>query len=78
MINTERIEPLAQSLAADGYQLKVAENGARVAVTVTAGPDACEDCLVPKDLMRGILASALGADGDSIDIAYPADNAKGK
>ncbi|MCL2582560.1 MAG: hypothetical protein FWE35_08915 [Streptosporangiales bacterium] len=71
MINTERIEPLAQSLAADGYELKVAENGSRVAVTVVAGPDACEDCLVPKDLMRGILANALGADGDSIDITYP-------
>jgi hypothetical protein len=71
MINTERIEPLAQSLAADGYELKVAGNGPRVAVTVVAGPDACEDCLVPKDLMRGILANALGADGDSIDITYP-------
>lgn len=71
MINTERIEPLAQSLATDGYQLTVAENGARVAVTVTASPDACEDCLVPKDLMRGILANALGADGESIDITYP-------
>lgn len=73
MINTERIEPLAQSLATDGYQLTVAENGSRVAVTVTASPEACEDCLVPKDLMRGILASALGTDGDTIDITYPKD-----
>lgn len=76
MINTERIEPLAQSLATDGYELTVAERGSRVAVTVTAGPDACEDCLVPKDLMRGILANALGADGETIDITYPADNSK--
>ena len=40
---------------------------------ITAGPDACEDCLVPKDLMRGILSKQLGVDGDSIDIAYPVD-----
>lgn len=73
MINTERIEPLAQSLATDGYQLTVAENGSRVAVTVTASPEACEDCLVPKDLMRGILANALGTAGDAIDITYPKD-----
>ena len=47
---------LASSLAADGYQLAVAEAGVRV----TASPQACADCLVPQDLMRGILGQAFG------------------
>lgn len=76
MIDTERIKPLAESLATDGYHLDVTEAGSRVSVVITATPEACEDCLVPKDFMRGILANALGADGDSIDITYPKDTAK--
>jgi len=77
MIDTERIAPLAQSLATDGYHLEVTEQGSRVSAVITATPEACEDCLVPKDLMRGILASALNADGDSIDITYPKDGNSG-
>ena len=28
-------------------------------------------CLVPKDLMRGILGQALGVSPDAIDLTYP-------
>jgi hypothetical protein len=77
MIDTERIKDLAASLATDGYHMDVSEAGPRIAVVITATPEACEDCLVPKDFMRGILASALGADGASIDITYPKDAAEG-
>ena len=42
-----------------------------VRVTITAGPGACADCLVPENLMRGILGQALGVPQDSIDLAYP-------
>ena len=45
----------------------------RVSVVISATPEACEDCLVPKDLMRGILSNALGVAGDTIDITYPAE-----
>lgn len=76
MIDTERIKPLADSLATDGYAMDVTEAGSRIAVVITASPDACEDCLVPKDFMRGILANALGADGAAIDITYPKDAAE--
>jgi hypothetical protein len=44
-----------------------------VALTVSPGPDACEDCLVPKDVFRGIAANQLGIEGDLIDITYPVD-----
>ena len=69
MIDAERTRVLASSLAADGYQMEVAEAGVRV--RVTARPQACADCLVPKDLMRGILGQALGVSPDAIDLTYP-------
>jgi hypothetical protein len=77
MISTERTEALASSLRADGYDLAITESSAglgdHIAVVVSATPEACEDCLVPKDLMRGILSQALGVAGDTIDITYPRD-----
>jgi len=73
MSPAERMADIATMLAADGYRLAVAENGHRVALTVSPGPDACEDCLVPKDVFRGIASHQLGIDGDLIDISYPVD-----
>jgi hypothetical protein len=73
MSYTERMADIAVMLAADGYNLAVEQNGARVALTVSPGPDACEDCLVPKDVFRGIAARQLGLEGDRIDITYPVD-----
>ena len=70
---TERMADIATMLAADGYNLAVEEHGQRVALTVSPGPDACEDCLVPKDVFRGIAANQLGIEGDLIDITYPVD-----
>ncbi len=74
MIDAERTGLLASTLAADGYRLEVAEAGGRVRVTITATPQACADCLVPKDLMRGILGQALGVDSAAIDLIYPAES----
>jgi hypothetical protein len=75
MIFTERTEALAASLRADGYDMAIDEVGdSRISVVVSATPEACEDCLVPKDLMRGILSQALGVEGGTIDITYPRDS----
>jgi hypothetical protein len=71
MIDTERTAALAASLEADGYRMAIGEAGSRVLVVITATPQACADCLVPKDFMRGILSHALGVSGDTIDITYP-------
>ena len=46
-------------------------NRVRVRVTIIATPEACADCLVPKDLMRGILGQACGMPPDAIDLTYP-------
>jgi hypothetical protein len=70
---SERMADIAAMLAADGYNLAVSGDGGRVALTVSPGPDACEDCLVPKDVFRGIAAHQLGLEGELIDITYPAD-----
>ena len=70
---TEQMADIATMLAADGYNLAVEEDGPRVALTVSPGPDACEDCLVPKDVFRGIASHQLGIEGDQIDITYPVD-----
>jgi hypothetical protein len=69
----ERAVALTAALEADGYHMAIDEQDARLAVVITAGPEACEDCLVPKDLMRSMLGSELGVDAAIIDITYPAD-----
>jgi hypothetical protein len=66
----ERAVALRSTLAADGYLLEVAEQGTRVRATISATPQACADCLVPKDLMRG----TLGLPEDAIDLMYPLDS----
>lgn len=71
MIDTERAGEIAAALATDGYHLQIAEAGDRVRVTITADPGACADCLVPENLMRGILGQALGVPQDAIDLTYP-------
>ena len=73
MISAERIVALRSTLEADGYLLDVAGQAARVRATITATPQACADCLVPKDLMRAILGEALGVSPDAIDLTYPSD-----
>jgi hypothetical protein len=73
MIYPERAVVLAATLAADGYRMEIAEDGDRVQVTIIATQDACADCLVPKDLMRGMLEQQLGVPADAIDLTYPRD-----
>ncbi len=73
MIDAERAVVLRSTLAADGYELEVSEAGDRVRVAIVATDRACADCLVPKDLMRAILAQTLSVPADAIDLTYPRD-----
>jgi len=72
MMDTKRAGEITAALAADGYLMEIAETGDRVRVTITATPQACADCLVPENLMRGVLGQALGVSQDAIDLTYPA------
>jgi len=57
---TEALSSLKGMLEADGYGLDLSEEGAiRLVARIEAGPDACEDCLVPKDMMRRYFEEAL-------------------
>jgi hypothetical protein len=67
---------LREGLRADGYDLSVDTSRSDVvAVSVVAGPDACAECLVSKELMASMIEAALPGDfaGAQIDLRYPTD-----
>jgi hypothetical protein len=77
----QALAPLAQTLAADDYQMTCTRSGTHgVVMTVTAGPAACADCLVPKDLTERMARQRLRALDPSaawtVQIHYPADTAE--
>ena len=72
----ELLAPLTGALAADGYELEVALHPELIALRVVAGPGACADCLVPRELMeqtfRSRLAPAVtGLGHDNVKLTYP-------
>jgi hypothetical protein len=72
-IDENALAGLRSTLEADDYRMSITESGAAVEVRITAGPDACADCLVPKPIMLTILHAALGVPEDAIVLVYPAD-----
>jgi hypothetical protein len=74
----DALEPLADALLADGYELRAtqtAERAARVEVVPTA--DACEDCLVPRDVFGAIIRTRLAevlSGTWQVEVIYPADD----
>jgi hypothetical protein len=68
---------LRTMLDADGYALTVRDGPMGLVAEIRAGPDACADCLVQKDLMRIYIEQALrpvvAGELPAIDILYPAD-----
>lgn len=76
MRDEARLEQMRATLAVDGYHLRVEETGAGFDVRITADPEACADCLVPKQAMASMLEPVLGADRDAIRLSYPGDAAE--
>lgn len=74
-IDDSALDNLRSTLAADDYQLAVVEVDSGVEVRITAGPEACAECLVPKPLMRSVLQNALGVPEEDIVLIYPTDTA---
>ena len=67
-------------LEADGYGMLTEWDGAELRLRIVAGSAACEDCLVPKQVMRTIAAQMLADGGisvpaDRIVVVYPGDHA---
>jgi hypothetical protein len=67
----QAVADLRRTLAADDYAMEIDRAGPGVLVRITAGPDACADCLVPPPIMRGILGGALGVPEGEITVVYP-------
>lgn len=74
-IDESALDRLRQTLAADDYRLTVRGAGPQFEVRISAGPGACEDCLVPRGIMRGLLEGALGVPQGDIALIYPTDTA---
>lgn len=72
-VNQAGLATVRATLEADGYGLDVEERDGRVGVRVVATPSACEDCLVPKPLMRAMIGDALGVPEQAIDLTYPGE-----
>jgi hypothetical protein len=75
---TQALSALGEMLAADGYALELDLDAPEVLVAeIRAGPEACADCLVPKDMMRIYFEAALrdGLRGEPpvVRLVYPSE-----
>jgi hypothetical protein len=64
--------------AADGYELALREDApGELTIEIKAGPDACAECLVSKEIMRAQFEAALSKsfelDVPKIKLVYPTD-----
>jgi len=70
-MNSQQLEDLQSSLAADGYEMQIEQSGEKARVSISAADGICGDCLVPKPLMLGMLESLLDVDPKDIELLYP-------
>jgi hypothetical protein len=73
-VDDSALDKIRQSLQAEDYDLRVTILEERAQVAIAAGPSACAECLVPKDLMRAMLAPALGVRPEMIELVYPKEH----
>lgn len=72
----DALSDVARSLAVDGYRLEVQTlRDQTLTISVVAGENACEECLVPKSVMAAILQSTLQnhLHIEKIELQYPTD-----
>lgn len=68
----ERLESVRAMLQADGYDLEVDAGAPEPAFRIVALENACEDCLVGKEVMAMVIGQALAIPANSITLTYPA------
>jgi hypothetical protein len=70
----EALAAIRTGLEADGYALQARElENDRLEIEISATPEACEDCLVPKPVMTQIVASTLNLAPGQIQLRYPGE-----
>lgn len=73
----DQLGSVVAMLAADGYLLDVTDvTDSKISVAISAGDDACADCLVGIDLMKTFIVAELEKSGSyptvpSIDLKMP-------
>lgn len=71
------LTPFSSGLAADGYTMEVSQSGSGgLRLEIVAGSDACEECLIPKEMFVGMLAARLNSEGvefSDLSLVYPDD-----
>ena len=66
------LEPIRDSLKADGFDLKVEGfEGGVISLIVLAGPEACHECLLPQEHMQLRIEDRLRGIARSVRLRYP-------
>ena len=81
MVNVAAIEsaltPISGALEADGYEMAVSlPSEDLLRVQISAGPGACEDCLISRSMMQSMIETALQGAGlpvPPLDVVYPVE-----
>jgi hypothetical protein len=81
MVNVAAVEsaliPISGALEADGYLVAVSlPTDDLLRVQISAGPDACEECLISKPMMQSMIETALKGAGlqvPPLDVVYPVE-----
>ncbi len=72
-IDQQQLDDFRKTLEADDYHLNITFEADSARAVIEAGPDACAECLVPKDFMRQMLAPLVGVAADKIEVTYPVE-----
>lgn len=69
----EDLAGITQALDADGYTLEVLDESETLSLKISAREDACEECLVPPEVMAPTIAAATNGryGADQIRLEYP-------
>jgi hypothetical protein len=66
------LQPIRESLQSDGFDLRVEGfDGGVVSLSVVAGPDACQDCLLPQEHLHLRLEDKLRSIARVVRLRYP-------
>ncbi len=73
---TAALTPLRDALSNDGYDLLVSVGESGIVMTIEAREDACEDCLVKKEILMPMALTQIAefVDGvtlDDLTLIYP-------
>jgi hypothetical protein len=72
-IDQQGLDEFRKTLEADDYHLAVHLDGDAADARIEAGPEACAECLVPKEFMAQMLAPLLGVGAERIAVTYPVE-----